>query len=198
MDNSTIPISSETYRFLNGYPFRKQLKIWNGIIEGCQAIQTAAEPNSTNRELTSPPVAGYLLAKIMGSNWIMYGRQGNPRILLPKRPMISYTNPQNTERLQLDLSLVLNKGLWNLISTLRPSGPQSGVAITMSHLSTTSADISLEGFDRSSVTSVTPSQGFWLLGGMLIEAVRAASRGGEYYLEYIYKSQMDELAKGLR
>ncbi len=57
MDNSTIPISSETYRFLKGYPFRTQLKIWNGIIEGYQDIQTAAEPNSTNWELTSPPVA---------------------------------------------------------------------------------------------------------------------------------------------
>ena len=207
MRTRTIPIPQETYIALQGCPFPSGASSWQDIIWACQEIQYACSgPQDQDQEqyppisgLDKPVLAGYYLARKMGANWEMPGKQGKPRILLPERPNISYTNHQNTGGLQLDLSLLHGaSGLWNSIYTLRSDVSQLGVAITMSHLSTTSADISLEGFDRSSVTSVTPSQGFWLLGGMLIEAVRAASRGGEYYLEYIYKSQMDELAKGLR
>ncbi len=128
----------------------------------------------------------------------MYGRQGNPRILLPPEPKISFTNPQNTGGLQLDLSLLLNNGRdWNLISTLRPSGPQSD-GITLSQLSPTQATISWEGYSRSELKYVNPYQAYWFIGGILIEAVHAASRGRGYSFRGIYKSQMDELAKGLR
>jgi len=212
MRTKTIPIPEATYIALKDYTFPcgAPSSSWQNIIWAYQAIQYACpggpqyqdqdqEQDPPISGLVKPVLAGYFLARTMGANWIMYGRQGKPRILLPGEPNVSYTNPKETGGLQLDLSLLHGtSGLWNSIYTLSPDGLRSGVAITMSHLSTTSADISLEGFDRSSVTSVTPSQGFWLFGGMLIEAVRAASRGGEYYLEYIYKSQMDELAKGLR